>query len=160
MLQFGLSLDNASPHSATYSNEVRKAWTADGRQIRFENLPAKSPHLNIRFRASNQALQQTRPATTATALIVNIDAAFCELKASTSNRCFLTLQHVMETVMLHRGGNGYSMPRMKKAKLERDGTLPVTRSCSREAFMKAIFSLEGDAVVEIVRLLDTTWLKR
>ena len=61
---------------------------------------------------------------------------FDELEHHKLNNIFLTLQGVMEQIILNDGGNDYKLPHMNKAKLARNNELPLTLIASDDVRMK------------------------
>ena len=55
-----------------------------------------------------------------------------------ANRVFLTLQGCLREIMKEKGGQHYLVPHMKKAVLERLGTLPNTLPCDAAIVQEAI----------------------
>ena len=71
--------------------------------------------------------------------IVNkVQAAYWNFPVGWSNRVFLTLQGCLREILKEKGGQHYPVPHMKKAMLERLGTLPKTLSCDPTIVQEAI----------------------
>lgn len=61
-----------------------------------------------------QSLQYQRETRTTKALIDAVTDAFYSIPTETINKSFLTLQKVMESVIMHKGGNDFQLPRVRK----------------------------------------------
>ena len=67
-----------------------------------------------------------------------VSVSYLAQPIETTENVFLTLQKVMECVMMEKGGNKYSLPHMGKATIRKiNGELPLTISCSEEAVNSA-----------------------
>jgi len=77
------------------------------------------------FRALQSASWQQTPQTTIDSLINNIVKAWDEYDPVLLNRIWLTHASLLNEVIEQNGGNNYKIPHMGKARLERDGNLPV-----------------------------------
>jgi len=71
-----------------------------------------------------QSLQYDKAPRTIDELITAVETSFQEMSKQKLNDNFLTLQKVMETVIMHKGSNHYQLPHMNKEKLRREGKLP------------------------------------
>jgi len=67
-----------------------------------------------------------------------VQAAYWNFPVGRSNRVFLTLQGCLREILKEKGGQHYPVPHMKKAMLERLGTLPKTLSCDPTIVQEAI----------------------
>jgi hypothetical protein len=65
---------------------------------------------------------------------------FCPLKA---NRIFVTLQTCLMETMKKKGCNGYKIPHMNKATLERQDRLPTSIQCPPSLLEEAEATLAG-----------------
>ena len=83
-----------------------------------------------------QSLQQQSACRTVDELVAAVTTSFQQLETRKLNNVFLTLQKVMETIILRDGGNDYKIPHMSKERLERNGELPVSIVVSDELFAK------------------------
>ena len=83
-----------------------------------------------------QSLQQQTACKTIDELVAAVQETFLFLQTKKLNNVFLTLQKVMETIILKDGGNEYKLPHMSKEKLERNGELPVSILVSDELLQK------------------------
>ena len=70
-------------------------------------------------------------------LITAVSDAFGELTWETLNDTFLTLQHVMESVMKTSSGIDYALPHMQKAQLKNEGRLPENYICDVDMILQA-----------------------
>lgn len=97
--------------------DIVKAGLHDGWRIRMVCQPPRSPDLNILdlgFFNSIQSLQYKTPTTEIDGLIAAVNTAFNEVSYKTLDKCFITLQKVMETVIQHGGDNDFKLPRVHK----------------------------------------------
>ena len=83
-----------------------------------------------------QSLQQQTACKTIDELVAAVEETFLFLQTKKLNNVFLTLQKVMETIILKDGGNEYKLPHMSKEKLEQNGELPVLILVSDELLQK------------------------
>ena len=83
-----------------------------------------------------QLLQQQSACRTVDKLVAAVTTSLQQLETRKLNNVFLTLQKVMETIILRDGGNDYKIPHMSKERLERNGELPVSIVVSDELFAK------------------------
>lgn len=142
--------DNASPHKAAMDDAVRELGQEGGWKITFENQPPRSPDFNVPdlgFFNSLQTLQYKKRMFNINELIDAVQTAYKELEPVTIDKCFLTLQSVMEATMLDRGGNNFKVPHLKKDSLIRAGILPRSLICSSLAVNTASNALNNEAVV-------------
>ncbi|WCJ43833.1 hypothetical protein M5689_024546 [Euphorbia peplus] len=95
--------------------------------------PDNSPNLNILdlgfFRAL-QASHSKEPSKTTDELLKAVVKSLENFSTVLSNRIFLSLQLCMIEIMKTRGYHGYKITHINKAKLERQGKLPVRLNCS------------------------------
>lgn len=120
--------DNAGPHVPEDHAEVQEAGSEEGWRIEMMCQPPRSPDMNILdlgFFNAIQAQQYKSPTNQTDSLIGAVTDAFEHVGSDTLDKCFLTLQKVMETVVKHEGGNDYALPRVKKHHY-RDGVAPTT----------------------------------
>jgi hypothetical protein len=97
--------------------------------------PPNSPDLNcldLDLFTAIQARQRLCAPRSFEELIDAVSAAYWELPPSTINATFLSLQGTMDACILGAGGNAFRPRHMAKAKLEREGRLPVSLPCSPE----------------------------
>lgn len=119
--------DNARPHIRPDDEEFRNAVQRLGLDVELVQQPPNSPDLNVLdlgFFNAIQSLQYQSAPTNVDELVKEVDNAFVMMSSSTLNNVFLTLQKVMEAIILHDGRNDFKIPHMSKAKLERLGQLP------------------------------------
>ncbi|KAE8886581.1 hypothetical protein PF005_g8050 [Phytophthora fragariae] len=127
--------DNAPAHIASEDQVFADAVAACGRRVVLRNQPPNNPDLNcndLGLFASIQARQQKKNARTTDELIAAVTESYWELPMRTINATFLSLQGSMDDCIAQDGDNNYKPRHMKKAKLEREGRLPMSiRCCSR-----------------------------
>ncbi|KAG6947068.1 hypothetical protein JG687_00016345 [Phytophthora cactorum] len=73
---------------------------------------------------SLQSLQHKTPTFDPDGLIAAVDASFAKFGSRTLDKCFLTLQKALGTVIACKGGNNYSLPRVRKFHI-RNGISPI-----------------------------------
>ncbi|ETV96516.1 hypothetical protein H310_10235 [Aphanomyces invadans] len=120
--------------------------------------PPNSPDLNVLdlgfFRAL-QTLQQRQNCKTIEELVEAVKSAWTDIPMDNLQRNFLTLQSVMVEVIKAAGGNGFSIPHMKKAHLSRRGELPEAVTCPRDVYESGCQKLqEFDSVKARATLAD------
>ena len=59
------------------------------------------------------------------------------MSAETLDNIFLTLQKCLECILKESGSNDYKIPHMAKAKLSREGKLPISFSCDPDIYTSA-----------------------
>lgn len=107
-----------------------------GWDVQIRRQPAKSPDLNILdlgYFNAIQSLQHRKRAYNIDTLIQAVINSFQELEVKSLEKCFLTLQGVMEQIMLVKGGNDYDLPHVKSKHFP-DGVFPDSIVCSNVAF--------------------------
>jgi hypothetical protein len=133
--------DNAPPHRAADRTVVKLAATAGDWSIKFVNQPPRSPDFNVLdlgWFDLLQSLQYKKQTRDVDGLIEAVYAAFEVMDSGTTNKCFLTLQSVMEASMLVAGGNSYDLPHLKNDALIRAGIMPRCLPCSAEAMQLSL----------------------
>ena len=123
-----LQQDNARPHISPSDHEFIQAATTLELDICITCQPPNSPDLNVLdlgFFNSIQSLQHQTAPTNIEELISAVDDSFQSLPSKKLTNVFLTLQKVMEAVIICDGDNKYKVPHMSKLRLERMGELPV-----------------------------------
>ncbi|KAE9323138.1 hypothetical protein PR003_g17043 [Phytophthora rubi] len=128
--------DNAPAHIKPDDPQFTEAAACCGRHVELRFQPANSPDLNVLdlgLFCAIQARQRKKTARTLDDLIEAITESYWELPARTINVAFLSLQDSMDQCIQQRGDNDYKPRHMKKAKLEREGRLPLSIRCSDEA---------------------------
>lgn len=109
--------DNAGPRVPVDHAEIVETGQLDGCQIRMMCQPPRSPDFNILdlgFFNSIQSLQYKTPTAEIDGLITAVNTAFHEVSYMTLDKCFITLQKVMEAAIAHGGGNDFQLPRVSK----------------------------------------------
>lgn len=137
--------DNATPHVPTDDPDVVAAGTSDGWNIRLLFQPPNSPDLNVLdlgFFTSIQCIQYRQPTHGIENLIRAVTEAFEETSTTTLDNIFLTLQSVMQCILLNEGGNRYSLPHIGKEALRKRGELPTSIKCDIAAYELAVAALE------------------
>ena len=137
--QILIQQDNATPHCEVIDEEFGKAVDDVGWDIKLVCQPPNSPDLNVLdlgYFAAIQCLQYKKNAKNVNELIQAVYDSFDELGHHKLNNIFLTLQGVMEQIILNDGGNDYKLPHMNKAKLARNNELPLTLIASDDVRMK------------------------
>ncbi|KAG3018561.1 hypothetical protein PC123_g20441 [Phytophthora cactorum] len=128
--------DNASPHGAVTRATVKQAAKEGGWDIRMEFQPPKSPDMNILdlgiFNAI-QSVQYRQPTYKIDALIEIVMAAFNMGPSRTLDKCFLTLQKVMECIIRHAGDNDFRLPRVSKLYIK-NGFIPSSIVCNAAVY--------------------------
>jgi hypothetical protein len=128
-----LQQDNAKPHMIHNDPEVLEKLNNMTVTVNLFDQPPNSPDLNVidlGYFAAIQALQQKQQQRTVDDLIAAVDYSFLNLQSITLAKCFVTLQKVMELVILHDGSNHFKLPHLGKDRLLNRGmvldTLPVS----------------------------------
>jgi len=120
--------DNAGPHVQSDNADIVEAGREDGWNIQMISQPPRSPDMNVLdlgFFHSLQSLQYKTPTFTMDGLIAAVEAAFAKVSIFTLDKCFLTLQKVLGTIIACKGGNNYSLPRVRKHHI-RNGVIPTS----------------------------------
>jgi hypothetical protein len=126
--------DNASPHASAAAAVADS--NLDGWRVEIRRQPPRSPDLNILdlgFFNAIQSLQHTKRTTSVKTLIDAVCEAFAEMEVRTLEKCFLTLQCVMEQIMLVKGGNNYELPRVS-ARFP-NGDMPTSLVCPEDSYL-------------------------
>ncbi|KAG3200868.1 hypothetical protein PC128_g4254 [Phytophthora cactorum] len=116
--------DNATPHVSVSEPDVVAAGTSDGWNIRLLFQPPNSPDLNVldlRFFALIQCIQYRQQTRGIQNLIRAVTVAFEETSTTTLDNIFLTLQCVIQCILLNEGGNRYPLPHIGKEVLRKKG---------------------------------------
>jgi hypothetical protein len=134
--------DNCRTHIPVDDPEFCAAAQADGWDIRLTCQPANSPDTNVLdlgFFAAIQALfQRSGMPKKIEEIVEKVEAADWNYPADRANRIFLTLQGCLQEILKEKGGHHYPIPHMKKAMLERLGTLPKTLQCDPSVVQEAM----------------------
>jgi hypothetical protein len=131
--------ENARPHCAVIDQQFSEAVAAQGWDIELVCQPPQSPDLNVLdlgYFAAIQCLQYKKNPKSVDDLMQAVYESFDELEGHKLNYIFLTLQCVMQEIILNNGGNDYKLPHMNKAKLERNNELPFTLIASDAVLFK------------------------
>ncbi|KAG2767566.1 hypothetical protein PC129_g22646 [Phytophthora cactorum] len=102
--------------------------------------PPRSPDMNVLdlgFFNPLQSLQHKTPTFDTDGLIAAVVASFAKVGSHTLDTCFLTLQKVLGTVIVCKGGSNYSLPRVRKFHIRNDSSpiaLPVDDSVVAEGY--------------------------
>ena len=109
-------------------NETIAQYALEG-QVNIITQPANSPDVNVNDLGFFNSLQsyywRTNPKN-AMDLIAMVEKVFKEYPPKKLNRIWLSYLMNLNEIIKHNGGNKYKTPHMNKAKLEREGRLPVT----------------------------------
>jgi hypothetical protein len=131
-------LDNCKAHPLHNDPTIKESAQKLGLDVVLSNQPANSPDNNIEdlsnFRAI-QTLQQEIPTQTLDELIAAVEEAYWLYPIEKCENAWLTLQSVLECVILHEGSNTFKLPHMGKAKLRRQNKLPKNIKVSQEALI-------------------------
>ena len=109
-------------------------------KIELYTQPANSPDTNINdlgFFASLQASYYRFNPRSAFDIISTVQKAYDEYCPKKLNRIWLSYQCCLNAIIEHHGGNGYILPHMNKAKLERENRLPfvIKTTAAAEKFI-------------------------
>lgn len=124
---------------------VAAAVAQTGLDIRIMHQPPNSPDMNVLdlgFFASLQSLTLRTNCKNIDELVQNVQMEYADYDADSVNRVFLTLQACCIEVMMARGGNGYKIPHMNKARMEQLGTLPTSLGFARSLYESVMQYLE------------------
>jgi hypothetical protein len=97
-------------------------------KVSFYTQPPNSPDLNIcdlGLFAALQAAYYDKAPRNEVELITMVEQTYNDYPANMINRLFVTLQTVFNSIIEANGGNDYKLVHMNKAKLEKEGRLPV-----------------------------------
>lgn len=98
--------------------------------------PPKSPDFNVLDLAIFNAIQSRQyqvDTSKLDELIIAVTKAFNAIPSNTVEKCFLTLQKVMESVIRCGGGNEFALPRVSKAHI-RNGIFPMSIPCDKSVY--------------------------
>ncbi|KAG4231800.1 hypothetical protein PC116_g19947 [Phytophthora cactorum] len=107
--------------------DIIEAGQEGGWDIRMVSQLLRSPDMNVLdlgFFNSLQSLQHKTPTFDTDGMIAAVEASFAKVGSRTLDKCFLTLQKVLGTVIACKGGNNYSLPRVRKFHI-RNGISPI-----------------------------------
>jgi hypothetical protein len=85
--------------------------------------------LDLCFFNAIRSIQYKTAVRTTEELVAIIDKEFHDYSVCKSTRIFLTLHGCMQEIMKVGGDNGYDMPHIRKAMLEKQGRLPLQLKC-------------------------------
>jgi hypothetical protein len=145
--------DNAKPHCSVDDSSLVEAATEGTWKISFRCQPPNSPDLNVLdlgYFNSIQSLQHKKAPKSIDELIEAVHESFNALTADSLNDVFLSLQMCMEEIMRCDGGNNYKLRHMSKAKLRREGRLPMTLMCDPSVLDKVRSIHATDIAIESV----------
>lgn len=146
--------DNSPVHIDNDDPEYAAAVAAIGMDVRLYYQPPNSPDLNVLdlgFFTAIQSLQHQTETKTIDDLIAAVLQAFAELEHSKLDDIFLTLQKVMECIILHSGNNNFAIPHSGKKKLEQLGELRLPSIVIGDA-LRAVLTMA--AVGSVVQDLE------
>ncbi len=120
--------DNATPHPAPNDKEMNEFFdgvksASTGLNIRLKNQTPNSPDLNtldLAFFRAIQSLQQEVASNSIDELIARVEKAYWDLPLETCEKVWVTLQMVMNEIIINGGNNGYRLPHMGKDKLMKE----------------------------------------
>ncbi|DBA03820.1 TPA: LOW QUALITY PROTEIN: hypothetical protein N0F65_005710, partial [Lagenidium giganteum] len=112
--------DNASPHISAKQAIMNAGLADEDWTMKIRRHPAKSPDLTSWTWAFSTPFITPRGLDY---LIAAVNSAVVEMEVYTLEKCLLTLQAVMEQVMLTNGSNNYDLPRAKALHFP-DGNFP------------------------------------
>ncbi|POM62659.1 hypothetical protein PHPALM_28151 [Phytophthora palmivora] len=136
--------DNAGPHLSPYNADIVKAGEENGWNIELMSQPPRSPDLNtldLGIFNALQALQLKHTTKNLDGLIFAVQKAFADLPSATIDKCFVTLQKVMQSVILHEGGNDYKLPRLRKDRMY-GPSLPVSLPIEEQVVDSGFLALD------------------
>lgn len=96
--------------------ELDDSGRQDGWRIQMRCRPARSPGMNVLdlgLFSALQSIQYRQESCTLEGLIDAVNHAWNQIPSQTIDDVFLTLQKVLECVILHEGGNDYKLPRSR-----------------------------------------------
>ena len=125
--------DNARPHIQPQDPTFLQAAQRLGLNVELVYQPPNSPDLNVLdlgYFNSIQSLQEEEAPTNIDELVEVVENSYAKFNTRKLNNVFLTLQKVMEAVILCNGSNSYKLPHISKEALERRGELPISITVS------------------------------
>lgn len=136
--------DNAGPHVAEDNPAIGAAGLEEGWTIEMSCQPARSPDMNVLdlglFNAI-QSVQYKRPSHKLEDLVTAVQDAFESIPSSTIDKCFITLQKVLQCVIADNGGNSYKLPRVSKQHLSGSRT-PIALPIDKDVVMNGLRNLQ------------------
>ncbi|KAL6563295.1 hypothetical protein OROHE_005882 [Orobanche hederae] len=132
--------DNAKPHLHVNDLDFIAAATQDGWDIQLRCQPPNSPDLNVLdlgfFRAID-SLKDQKASRNLKELLGHVQEAYDELHAQTLNKVWLSLQCVMQQILICRGSNNFRLVHIGKDRLLKQGVLPSVIAISLELYESA-----------------------
>ncbi|CAM0956016.1 unnamed protein product [Alopecurus aequalis] len=138
--------DNAKPHVLDSDPAFRDAVSQTDLDIR---LLQQSPNnldmnvLNLCFFPSLQSLTDTRAPKNIRELIEGVQEEFQNYEVDKLARSFVTLQSCMREIMRDGGGNGYSIPHLKKELQQKEGRLPIALHITAQQLQESMALIEA-----------------
>ena len=148
--------DNAKPHCAVDDKLLVDSMTEGDWDISFRCQPPNSPDLNVLdlgYFNSIQALQHKKVPNSVDDLVSAVEESFRELTKDSLDNVFLSLQMAMQETMRCGGGNNYKLGHISKAKLRKEGKLPVSLMCDT-----TVLSHTYDATLSLLPDPDDTFI--
>ena len=125
--------DNARLHIQPQDPTFLQAAQRLGLNVELVYQPPNSPDRNVLdlgYFNSIQSLQEEEAPTNIDELVEVVENSYAKLNTHKLNNVFLTLQKVMEAVILCSGSNSYKLSHISKEALERRGELPINITVS------------------------------
>nr|GEV06564.1 zinc finger, CCHC-type [Tanacetum cinerariifolium] len=138
--------DNAKPHIDVNDAEFLQEASRDGFNIRLRFQPPNSPNLNV----CNLVTPGARGLRNIDGLVFAVERSFERMSSRELNNVFLTLQTCMKEITEVRGSNNYQTPHIDKARLERQGRLPLQIACDENLINQYfVVIMAGNTVKEM-----------
>lgn len=137
--------DNAGPHVSEDNKDIMDTGLADGWTIEMACQPPRSPDLNVLDLGIFNAIQSVQyrwPTNKLDDLVVAVDNAFHSIPAATIDKCFVTLQKVLQCIIASGGGNDYKLPRVSKKHIVRGSATPLALPISKEVVLAGMRALQ------------------
>ncbi|ETO67802.1 hypothetical protein F444_15310 [Phytophthora nicotianae P1976] len=139
--------DNVGPHVAEDNADILVAGIEHGWTKEMTCQPPRSPDMNVLdlglFNAI-QSVQYRYPTHNLQGLIAVVEDAFRSLPRTTIDKCFVTLQRVLQCVISCGGGNNYALPLVRKLFLNaRSTATPSSLPIPKEIVTKGFRLLEA-----------------
>nr|CCA22963.1 transposase putative [Albugo laibachii Nc14] len=132
--------DNATPHVLVSDPDIVHAGTEGNWNFRLVCQPARTPDfiiLDLGYFAAIQSLQYEQNVFTSEMFIKAVAQSFKDFDSNKLDIIFLTLQQVMECVLICKGRNDYKLPHMTKGKHRRACKLPKFWICASKTYDEA-----------------------
>ena len=130
-----IQLDGDSAHNVDDDMDVFRSITASNLPIRLTKKPPQSPDLNVLdlgYFTSIKGLQQKKDCEDVKDLVTTVIESYEDLDVSKLTNVWITLQIVMLAILRVGGNNAYTLPHIKKQKMEREGKLSTYVMVSEE----------------------------